>query len=107
MEATSRKSRVLEAAVIDERRLVVGVLEEEKRRRWGGRREQEGERRGLVGNGSDGVVVGLWRERRRKGTNDVLAVDKKLIAMAGAVATTRKKRTGGLQWHTTSGVGTL
>lgn len=94
MEATSRKSRVLEAAVIDERRLVVGVLEEEERRRCGGRREQEGERRRLVGNGSEGAVVGLWRERWRKGTNDVLAVDKKLIAMAEAVATTRKEDRG-------------
>lgn len=86
-EATSRKKRVLEAAVTGERRSVVGILEEEereveKRRSSGGRREQEGERRGLEGKGSEGAVVGLWRERRRTGRNEVLAVDKKLVAMA-------------------------
>lgn len=86
-EATSRKRRVLETVVIDEKRLVVGVLEEEdveKRRRSGGRREQDGERRCLEGKGSEEEAVGLWRERKPTGTarDEAAVVDKKLVAMA-------------------------
>lgn len=98
-EATSRKRRVLETVVIDEKRLVVGVLEEEdveKRRRSGGRREQDGERRCLEGKGSEEEAVGLWRERKPTGTarDEAAVVDKKLVAMAEASAQPGERRTG-------------
>jgi hypothetical protein len=88
-EAASRKSRVLEAAVIEERRLEVGILageehEVEERRCPGGRREQDGERRGLEENGAEEAAVGLRQERRRTGRNEVPVADKKLVAMAAA-----------------------
>ena len=66
---------------------MVGILPEEeqeveKRRSSGGRREQEGVRRGLEGKGNEGAVLGLWRERPGTGRKEVLAVEKKLVAMA-------------------------